>query len=271
MANELFNSLSRACRAGGHVVYREGTNGAAGRFERAGKRHAIATFFGSASAKEVNQKTLDKIKEVLNAERTADSVGVLSRDTFDATYFSDARSLKIENSGDKRVESAAIKRIIADIRNDIVSNPAVIEASKDKLIDGYLDNAMNYSFMEYCVEEGGNTKDMAEMMAKILLNDAVRRSPIETHEQLETFRREMPQLLIRNINSFGVYLRHIESDGKDFGALFERFRNFDAENGGQTNCLERFVLTLYKIVQFKDGECKCDEVAASRFMSALGT
>lgn len=271
MASYLLNSLSNACRAGGHIVYREGLNNGQGGFERAGKRHAIATFFGSASAKEVNQKTLDKIKEVLNAERTADSVGVLSRDTFDATYFSDARSLKIENSGDKRVESAAIKRIIADIRNDIVSNPAVIEASKDKLIDGYLDDAMNYSFMEYCVEEGGNAKDMAEIMAKILLNDAVRRSPIKTHEQLETFRREMPQLLIRNINSFGVYLRHIESDAKDFGALFERFRNFDAENGGQTNCLERFVLTLCKIVQFKDGECKCDEVAASRFLSALGT
>jgi hypothetical protein len=271
MANELFNSLSRACRAGGHVVYREGANGEAGRFERAGKRHAIATFFGSASAKELNQKTLDKIKEVLNAERTADSVGVLSGDTFDATYFSDARSLKIENSGGKRVESAAIKRIIADIRNDIVSNPAIIEASKDKLIDDYLDDEMNYSFMEYCVGADGSAKDMAGMMAKILLNDAVRRSPIETHEQLETFRREMPQLLIRNINSFGVYLRHIESDAKDFGALFERFRNFDAENGGQTNCLERFVLTLCKVVQFKDGESKCDEVAASRFLSALGT
>lgn len=271
MANELLNSLSNACRAGGHIVYREELNNGKGGFERAGKRHAIATFFGSTSAKELNQKTLNKIKEVLSAERAEDSVGILPDDTFDGSYFVDARSLKIKSSGDKRVESAAIKKIIANIRNEVVSNPAIIEASKDKLINDYLADEMNYSFMEYCVEESGNAKDMAEMMARILLNDYVRRNPIKTHERLDQFRHKMPELLITNINSFGAYFRHIESDAKDFGALFEKFRTFDADNGGQTNCLERFVLTLSKVVQFKDGEVRCDEVAVSRFMSAILT
>lgn len=270
MANELLNSLNNACRAGGHVVYREGVNGDAGRFERAGKRHAIATFFGSASAKELNQKTLSKIKEVLSAERTADSVGVLSEDSFDGAYFADSRSLKIENFGNKRVESAAINKIIANIRNDVVSDPAVIEASKDKLIDDYLDDEMHYGFMSYCVEEGGNAKDMARMVATILLNDAMRTAPIESHEQLEQFRREMPQLLITNINSLGAYFRHVEPDAKDFGGLFEKFRIIDAENGGQSNCLERYVLTLAKVIQYKDEDGVRDESAISRFLSAIG-
>ena len=269
MASCLLNSLSNACRAGGHIVYREGLNNGQGGFERAGKRHAIATFFGSASAKELNRRTLDKIKEVLSAARTADSVGILSDDTFKGAYFADARSLKIESTGDKRVESAAIKKVIENIRNDIVSNPAIIEASKNKLIDCYLAEEMNYRIMEHCVGADGDAKGMAMMVAKILLNDAVRRNPIKSHEQLEQFRREMPQRLIRSINRMGVYFGHLESDAQEFGVLFDKFRIFDAENG--TNCLERFVLVLSKVMQFKDGEMRCDEMAVSRFLSALGT
>ena len=269
MANELLSSLSNACRTHGHIIYNQNLNDGLGGFERAGKRHAIATFFGKASAMELNQRTLSKIKEVLNAERTADSHGVLSGETFEGSYFTDARSLTIENSGGKRVESAAIRKIISNIRNDVAANPAVIEAAKGKVIDDYLGEEANYGFLRHCTRDENAAKDMAETMAKILLNDSLRRNPIESHEQLNLFRHEMPQSIVRAINGFGVYFRHNESDSENFGELFEKFRLFDAENGGQTNCLERLVLTLAKVFRFGDEAARWDEVAASRFLFAL--
>ena len=132
MANALFDSLMDACRMGGHVVYRENDNGE-GRFERAGACHAVATFFGSESAKELNKATLAKIKEVLSAERTEKSVNNLRVDTFDGKYFADARSVKIHDFGSKRVESSAIARIVAGFRDEVSGSPDVQKAVRDSM------------------------------------------------------------------------------------------------------------------------------------------
>jgi len=270
MANELFNSLRNACLAGGHIVFREGVDGGVGRFERAGRRHALATFFGSASAKELNQNTLNKIKEVLNAERTADSVGILDGDTFNQSYFTDSRSLTIADTGDKRVESAAVKRIIASIQKDVVSNPAVREAVKEKVLADFLADSLNYNCMGGCAgAKGDDGRDVAETVARILLNDAMRRNPVGSYEQLMQFRNEMPRKLVGTIHSVGAYFKHIEDDAEEFGVLVEKFRELDAANEGRSNCLERFVLTLVKAATFSDGEVRCDEIAVSRFLWAL--
>ena len=270
MANELFNSLRDACSVGGHVVFREGVDGESGRFERAGRRHALATFFGSASARELNRNTLNKIKEVLNAERTADSVGILDSDTFNQSYFTDSRSLTIAGAGDKRVESAAVNRIIARMRNDTASNPAVREAVKEKVLADFLSDPFNYNGMDSCAgAKAGDGRDVAETVARILLNDAMRRNPIESHGQLTQFRNEMPRRLVGTIHSLGAYFKHIEDDAEEFGALVERFRGLDEANEGSGNCLERFVLALVKSVTFNDGEVRCDEIAVSRFLWAL--
>ena len=61
MASLLLNSLNDACQAHRHVVFNKDLNDGHGGFERAGKRHAIALFFGATSAKEKNQLTLMKI------------------------------------------------------------------------------------------------------------------------------------------------------------------------------------------------------------------
>ena len=270
MANELFNSLRNACMAGGHIVFREGVGGEAGRFERAGKRHAIATFFGSSGAKELNRNTLNKIKEVLNAERTADSVGLLSNDTFSRSYFTDSRSMTIADTGDKRVESSVVKKIITSMQKDVSSNPAVREAVKEKVLEKFLSDPFNYDCMDACVgAKGGDVRDVAETVARILLNDAMRRNPIESHEQLMQFRNEMPRNLVGSIHMMGAYFKHIEEDAEEFGALMEKFRDIDAANGGRSNNLERFVLTLVNAVASNDGEVRCDEIAVSRFLWAL--
>ncbi len=270
MANELFNSLRNACMAGGHIVYREGVDGETGRFERAGTRHAIATFFGSSNAKELNRNTLNKIKEVLNAERTSDSVGVLSNDTFNRSYFTDSRSLTIAGTGDKRVESAAVKQIIASIQKDVVSDPAVREALKEKVLADFLSDPFNYNCMDGCVgAKGGDGRDVAETVVRVLLNDAMRRNPVESHEQLRQFRNEMPRKLVTTIHTVGAYFKHIKEDAEEFGVMVDTFRELDAVNEGRSNCLERFVLTLVKAVTFSDGEVRCDEIAVSRFLWAL--
>ena len=65
MSSQLLTSLSDACQVHRHVVYNQNLNNGAGGFERAGKRHAIALFFGTSDAKAKNQLTLTKIKEAL--------------------------------------------------------------------------------------------------------------------------------------------------------------------------------------------------------------
>ena len=68
MANDLLAGFRAASNRFDHVLYNEQTQ----RFERAGKRHAIATFFGSASAISKNEATLAKIKEALDSDLSGD-------------------------------------------------------------------------------------------------------------------------------------------------------------------------------------------------------
>ena len=64
MANDLLASFKTASRQYGHIVFNDRMQ----KFERAGIRHAIASFFGTADAKAKNNLTLCKLKEALAAE-----------------------------------------------------------------------------------------------------------------------------------------------------------------------------------------------------------
>ena len=64
MENDLLTSFKTASRRHGHIVFNDRTQ----EFERAGIRHAIASFFGTANAKAKNDLTLSKLKEALAAE-----------------------------------------------------------------------------------------------------------------------------------------------------------------------------------------------------------
>jgi rRNA maturation RNase YbeY len=70
MANELLNSFIDASSRYNHIVFDSRTQ----RFERAGLRHAIATFFGSAEATAKNKATLDAIK-IFVAEEQIEEFG----------------------------------------------------------------------------------------------------------------------------------------------------------------------------------------------------
>ena len=65
MVNDLLNSFIDASSRYNHIVFDSRTQ----RFERAGLRHAIATFFGSAEATAKNKATLDAIKRFITEEQ----------------------------------------------------------------------------------------------------------------------------------------------------------------------------------------------------------
>lgn len=127
MASQLLNSLSDACRTHRHVVYNKDLNDGHGGFERAGKRHAIALFFGASSAKEKNQLTLMKIKEAFAAE-IAEGGRFNGSDT-DAA----AKSLFAPSGKGHRISSKAVNAIISGFRQSPASGLAIIDAREDAL------------------------------------------------------------------------------------------------------------------------------------------
>ena len=120
MASQLLNSLSDACRTHQHVVYNKDLNDGHGGFERAGKRHAIALFFGASSAKEKNQLTLTKIKEAFATEIAEG--GRLYGSDADAA----AKSLFAPVSREHRISSKAVNSIISGFRREVNSSATIL-------------------------------------------------------------------------------------------------------------------------------------------------
>ena len=263
MANALFDSLMDACRMGGHVVYRENDNGE-GRFERAGACHAVATFFGSESAKELNKATLAKIKEVLSAERTEKSVNNLRVDTFDGKYFADARSVKIHDFGSKRVESSAIARIVAGFRDEVSGSPDVQKAVRDASMNRFLDGSGELSYLQACAGDDGDVRSVAERIIGFMVDDELARNPIKNYEDLESLRGSLPTNVISRFSGIARYLLQNQANDADvFGRLFKTLDAFDRENG--TDRLGRFMTSF---AEFAESE-KFDTVSISLFMATM--
>ena len=132
MKNMLLNSLGNACRAYGHIVYNSRLNNGTGGFERAGKRHAIASFFGTAGAKAKNQMTLTKIKELLSAE-------VANGGRFYGST-TDIDGLFASVDGNKRICSKTVGAIVRDFRQSAKSDPEVLRAHKADFVKELLKN-----------------------------------------------------------------------------------------------------------------------------------
>lgn len=123
MSSQLLNSLSDACLAYRHVVYNQNLNNGVGGFERAGKRHAIASFFGTSDAKVKNQLTLTKIKEALATE-----VAEGGR-FYGANAATDGLFSVVD--GDKRINAKTISSIIDGFRKGAEHDPAVLRRREE--------------------------------------------------------------------------------------------------------------------------------------------
>ena len=128
MANDLLTSFRTVSQAHRHIVFNERTQ----EFERAGKRHAIASFFGSADARAKNDITLQKIKEALNAE-VSDSGQFKGYGKVSDGIFSGVDSTR-------RIKSSTINAIIRSFRENAASAPDRLSDMKDATVKTILDS-----------------------------------------------------------------------------------------------------------------------------------
>lgn len=119
MANDLLADFRAASNRFDHVLFNEQTQ----RFERAGKRHAIATFFGSSDAISKNEVTLAKIKEALGAEFKEGGRVYVSRETAESLFSG-------INTG-RRIKSDAIRSIIEDFHRGAMADADSLRCGKD--------------------------------------------------------------------------------------------------------------------------------------------
>ena len=153
MANNLLTSLTAASRAHSHIVFNERTQ----EFERAGKRHAIASFFGSADARAKNDLTLQKIKEALNAE-AADGVRF-------GGYGKVADGIFARVDVDRRIKSSTINAIIRSFRQESASAPDRLGEMTE------LTAQMNHLYQVICPPPRYSLDEATERLAESLKNE----------------------------------------------------------------------------------------------------
>ena len=119
MANDLLADFRAASNRFDHVLFNERTQ----RFERAGKRHAIATFFGSASARTKNEATLAKIKEMFGAEIKEAGRVYGSHETAERLFSG------IDTG--RRIKSCAVRSIIENFHRSAIADADNLQCQKD--------------------------------------------------------------------------------------------------------------------------------------------
>lgn len=161
MANDLLASFTAASSAYSHVVFNEKTQ----EFERAGKRHAIASFFGLPDARAKNSLTLQKIKEALSFE--------VSEGGRFSGYGEIPDGLFRSVDTDRRIKSSTVNAIVQAFGSKAVSAPGRLSdlkeaAAKKIIVDGNGGISLP-GLPDDC--EGG--RPVLEMMARQLLDDSL--------------------------------------------------------------------------------------------------
>ena len=122
MANDLLADFRAASNRFDHVLYNEQTQ----RFERAGKRHAIAAFFGSAAAISKNEATIAKIKEAVGMELKEDwrfgGSGVTAERLFSGIDVG------------RRIKSGAVRSIIDEFRRNAIADADALQRRKETAV-----------------------------------------------------------------------------------------------------------------------------------------
>ena len=221
MANDLLASFKAASRQYNHVVFNDRTQ----QFERAGKRHAIATFFGSADARAKNNLTLSKIKEALAFE-------VQERGRFSGLG-KDLDSLFASVKGDKRINSQVLTQIIRDFKREAKYAPDELRrlkddvakrcvTEKDCLPPGSAD--CHARRMNALVNGGDGGNAVLEMVARRLLDERLADETISSAiESLQDPSRTAT--LMRNVMSDMMsFMASVDDDLKANAKLQDIFR-----------------------------------------------
>ena len=126
MANDLLTSFKTASRLYGHIVFNDRTQ----EFERAGKRHAIASFFGTADAKAKNNLTLCKLKEALAAEVQEDGRFYGMKKDVDSLFAT------VKSNG--RMSSKVLMSIVDNYRREVKSAFVELKQLKKEVSSGVM-------------------------------------------------------------------------------------------------------------------------------------
>ena len=253
MVNDLLNSFIDASSRYNHIVFDSRTQ----RFERAGLRHAIATFFGAPDATAKNRATLDAIKSFLEDEQM-EEFGHCNPDKLKG-YFSGIKESKV-------IESSTINRIINKFRDDM----SVLHVSQeaDKIINEYFSQDGNYGVFRSDGPKNLFPKEPLEKIARFIVDDALRQNPVSDSESLELFRYEATQSLNGIMWRLSLFIEYNAAGGDEIVKLFDIIGKYDAEKGDGGNCLNRFMAALSGILVNGDG-LGCDEIALSYFLCIL--
>lgn len=253
MDNDLLNSFIDASSRYNHIVFDSRTQ----RFERAGLRHAIATFFGAPDATAKNRATLDAIKSFLEDEQM-EEFGHCNPDKLKG-YFSGIKESKV-------IESSTINRIINKFRDDM----SVLHVSQeaDKIINEYFSQDGNYGVFRSDGPKNLFPKEPLEKIARFIVDDALRQNPVSDSESLELFRYEATQSLNGIMWRLSLFIEYNAAGGEEIVKLFDIIGKYDAEKGDGGNCLNRFMAALSGILVNGDG-LGCDEIALSYFLCIL--
>ena len=253
MANDLLNSFIDASSRYNHIVFDSRTQ----RFERAGLRHAIATFFGSAEATAKNKATLDAIKRFITEEQMDEYGQSNSREL--KNYFSGINASKV-------IESSTINRIITKFRDDM----SVLHVSQeaDKIINEYFNQDGNYGVFRSDGPKNLFPREPLERIARFIVDDTLRKNPVSNSESLEMFRYEATRSLNGIMWRLSLFIEYNAAGGEEIVKLFDIIGKYDAEKGDGGNCLNRFMAALSGILENGDG-LGCDEIALSYFLCIL--
>ena len=121
MANDLLADFRAASNRFDHVLYNEQTQ----RFERAGKRHAIAMFFGSAVARSKNEVTLAKIKEAIGNDLKEGGRFYGTRETAERLF----SGIDVGS----RIKSGAVRAIIEDFHRTAIADMDKLQSRKESV------------------------------------------------------------------------------------------------------------------------------------------
>ena len=253
MDNDLLISFYDASNRYNHIVFDNRTQ----RFERAGLRHAIATFFGAPDATAKNRATLDAIKSFLEDEQM-EEFGHCNPDKLKG-YFSGIKESKV-------IESSTINRIINKFRDDM--SILHVEEEAEKIVRGYLDEEENFTVFESPKLKGCFTREMVGRIARFVVDDALRKNPVSNSQSFGLFRYEATHSLDSIMWRLSSFIEYNPAEGHEIAKLFDMLKKYDAEKGDGSKCLDRFIEALSNILDSGD-ELGCDEIALTFFLGIL--
>ena len=253
MANDLLDSFVEASSRYNHIVFDSRTQ----RFERAGLHHAIATFFRSSTATAKNRATLDAIKRFMAIEQE-EKYGQCDPSVF-KDYFSGITE-------SKTIKSSTINRIVAKFRDDMLA--ISIAQASEKIVRKYLKHEENYDVLNSLELKCCTHREIVEKFARLIVDEALRRNPVSDGDSLWLFSHEAKDLLETIMWRLTKFMEYFTSVGERIPKLFNMLKNYDAEKGDGSNCLERFMKALFGILE-KGDDFACDETALLFFLSAL--